>query len=69
MSVFLIIVGYLVGAIPFAFLLTRQFGSTDLRYVGSGNAGAANVLSDKWFDGCRRDRAGRWQRMCSGITC
>lgn len=44
MSVVLIIVGYLVGAIPFAFLLTRQFGSTDLRYVGSGNAGAANVF-------------------------
>jgi glycerol-3-phosphate acyltransferase PlsY len=44
MSVFLIIVGYLVGSIPFAFLLTRQFGSSDLRYVGSGNVGATNVL-------------------------
>lgn len=44
MSVFLIVVGYLVGSIPFAFLLTRQFGSSDLRYVGSGNVGATNVL-------------------------
>ena len=39
----LILVGYLVGAIPFAWLLTRQRG-TDLRQVGSGNVGAANAL-------------------------
>jgi len=44
MSVFLIIVGYLVGGTPFAFLLTRQFGATDLRYVGGGNVGAVNVF-------------------------
>lgn len=34
---------YLVGSIPFAFLLARRWGS-DLRQVGSGNLGAANVL-------------------------
>jgi glycerol-3-phosphate acyltransferase PlsY len=36
-------VGYLVGSIPFAFLLARRRG-VDLRHVGSGNVGAANVL-------------------------
>jgi len=36
-------VAYLVGSIPFAYLLTRRRG-IDLRDVGSGNVGAANVL-------------------------
>jgi glycerol-3-phosphate acyltransferase PlsY len=35
--------GYLAGSVPFAFLLTRPRG-IDLRYIGSGNVGAANVL-------------------------
>ena len=35
--------GYLVGSVPFAFLLARRRG-VDLRRVGSGNVGAANVL-------------------------
>lgn len=34
---------YLLGSIPFAFLLTRRRG-IDLRRVGSGNVGASNVL-------------------------
>jgi glycerol-3-phosphate acyltransferase PlsY len=34
---------YLVGSIPFAFLLARRRG-VDLRAAGSGNVGAANVL-------------------------
>src|SRR5688572_26862301 len=36
-------VAYLVGSIPFAFLLARRSG-IDLRHVGSGNIGASNVL-------------------------
>lgn len=36
-------VAYLVGSIPFAFLLSRRRG-IDLRQVGSGNIGASNVL-------------------------
>jgi acyl phosphate:glycerol-3-phosphate acyltransferase len=36
-------VGYLVGSVPFAFMLARRRG-IDLRRVGSGNVGAANVL-------------------------
>ena len=38
-----IAVGYLAGSVPFAFLLARRRG-VDLRRVGSGNIGAANVL-------------------------
>jgi glycerol-3-phosphate acyltransferase PlsY len=34
---------YLVGSIPFAYLLSRRRG-VDLRQVGSGNVGASNVL-------------------------
>jgi acyl phosphate:glycerol-3-phosphate acyltransferase len=36
-------VAYLVGSVPFAYLLSRQRG-IDLRQVGSGNVGATNVL-------------------------
>jgi glycerol-3-phosphate acyltransferase PlsY len=35
--------GYLAGSVPLAFLLARRRG-IDLRDVGSGNIGAANVL-------------------------
>jgi acyl phosphate:glycerol-3-phosphate acyltransferase len=41
--IFAVTLGYLVGSIPFAFLLTRGRG-IDLRSIGSGNVGAANVL-------------------------
>ena len=39
-----IVLAYLVGSIPFAFLLARWWGDADLRDVGSGNLGAANVI-------------------------
>jgi glycerol-3-phosphate acyltransferase PlsY len=35
--------GYLAGSVPFAYLLARRAG-IDVRRVGSGNVGAANVL-------------------------
>lgn len=35
--------GYLVGSVPFVFLMARRRG-VDLRRAGSGNVGAANVL-------------------------
>ncbi len=38
-----ILVGYLAGSVPFAFLLARRAG-IDVRRVGSRNVGAANVL-------------------------
>ena len=39
-----VVVAYLIGSIPFALLLARRWGAVDLRLVGSGNLGAANVL-------------------------
>jgi glycerol-3-phosphate acyltransferase PlsY len=42
-AVLVVSLGYLVGSIPFAFLLSRMSG-VDLRQVGSGNVGASNVL-------------------------
>jgi glycerol-3-phosphate acyltransferase PlsY len=38
-----ILLGYLTGSVPFAFLLARRVG-IDVRTAGSGNVGAANVL-------------------------
>src|SRR3954451_13663944 len=35
---------YLLGSIPFAFLLARRLEGIDIRRAGSGNVGAANVL-------------------------
>jgi glycerol-3-phosphate acyltransferase PlsY len=40
---FAILLGYLAGSVPFAFLLARRAG-IDVRFVGSGNVGAANVM-------------------------
>ena len=40
----LVALGYLIGSVPFAFLIARKAGRFDIRRVGSGNVGAANVL-------------------------
>lgn len=38
------LIGYLLGSISFAIILTRAFAHEDVRSHGSGNAGATNVL-------------------------
>ena len=35
--------GYLLGSIPFGYVLVRIFRGTDVRHTGSGNIGATNV--------------------------
>ena len=45
-----IVVAYLLGSVPFAFLIARAYGK-DLRTIGSGNIGATNLaraLGRKW---------------------
>lgn len=39
-----ILMGYAIGSVPFALLLARRWGAPDLRAIGSGNLGAANVF-------------------------
>tara|TARA_Y100000992_G_scaffold244334_1_gene175441 strand:- start:228 stop:806 length:579 start_codon:yes stop_codon:yes gene_type:complete len=45
MDIFLIgTISYLIGSIPFGFILTKIFLKKDIRNIGSGNIGATNVL-------------------------
>lgn len=42
-SIFLIILAYLYGSIPFALVIGRLFYKTDVRNYGSGNLGGTNT--------------------------
>ena len=45
MDIFIIsVICYLMGSIPFGFLLTKIFLNKDIREIGSGNIGATNAL-------------------------
>ena len=48
-GILLVLFGYLLGAVPVGYLVGRLFG-VDVRRVGSGNIGTANVLraAGKW---------------------
>ena len=41
---FIGIISYLMGSIPFGFILTKVFLKKDIREIGSGNIGATNAL-------------------------
>jgi acyl phosphate:glycerol-3-phosphate acyltransferase len=43
-SVLMVLVGYLVGSLSFAVIVSRGMGLADPRSYGSGNPGATNVL-------------------------
>tara|TARA_Y100000590_G_C15719031_1_gene1012877 strand:+ start:2356 stop:2934 length:579 start_codon:yes stop_codon:yes gene_type:complete len=40
----IILLSYLLGSIPFGFIITKIFLNKDIRNIGSGNIGATNVL-------------------------
>ena len=43
-TILLLAASYLIGSIPFSYLVARIFGVGDVRRVGSGNVGATNVM-------------------------
>ena len=43
-SLLAVLVGYLLGSIPFAYLIVKVFKGIDIREHGSGNVGARNVI-------------------------
>ncbi|MGQ9546288.1 MAG: glycerol-3-phosphate acyltransferase [Dehalococcoidia bacterium] len=45
-SIVSIIIGYLLGSIPTAYAISRVRKGIDIRNVGSGNMGAANVMRE-----------------------
>ena len=42
--VLFLILSYICGAIPFAYIITKKFKNIDIRKCGSGNPGATNVF-------------------------
>jgi glycerol-3-phosphate acyltransferase PlsY len=42
--IYAILLGYVLGSVPFGLLLARAAGLGDVRAIGSGNIGATNVL-------------------------
>jgi len=52
MTVLVLLGAYLLGSLPFSYLVARLWGVGDVRRVGSGNVGATNVArSAGWVPG------------------
>ncbi len=43
-NLFFYILAYLIGGIPFGYILAKKFAGVDVKNAGSGNIGATNVL-------------------------
>ncbi len=44
MNWFIVILAFCVGSIPFSYIITKIFAGKDITKLGSGNAGATNVV-------------------------
>jgi glycerol-3-phosphate acyltransferase PlsY len=53
-----IIIGYLLGSIPSAFIITRLIKGRDIRQLGGGNVGGLNVLRE----------VGPWPAIAVGVV-
>ncbi len=53
-----IIIGYLLGSIPSAYIATRLVKGKDIRQLGGGNVGGLNVFRE----------VGPWPALAAGIT-
>jgi len=47
-----VVFAYLIGSVPFALIIAKRWGEPDLRRIGSGNLGAANVLRSSGVTAC-----------------
>ncbi len=65
-------VSYLLGSIPFGYLLVRIFKGEDVRVSGSGNIGATNVARKSPHSGlqlCCSTPPKAWLRFCWHACC
>ena len=53
-----IIIGYLLGSIPAAFIITRIVKGRDIRHIGGGNVGGLNVFRE----------VGLWPALSVGVV-